>query len=108
LERSPPGLNKSTLLTEEACKKLPHVTVCLLRKFKGETGTDYHLIALANETVSGLEPRWWIEKLMSVCELEGRERGPAFATPDRRLALSVDYDAMCSKGTWSKSKRTPV
>ncbi len=48
----PPGLNKSTLLTEEACKNLPHVTVCLLGKFKGVTGTDHHLITLANETMS--------------------------------------------------------
>ncbi len=32
-------LDKSTLLTEEMCRNLPHVTVCLLGKFKGETGT---------------------------------------------------------------------
>ncbi len=31
-----PGLNKSILLTEEACKNLPHMTVCRLGKFKGE------------------------------------------------------------------------
>ncbi len=29
-----------------------------------------------------------------MCELERREQGPAFATPDRKLALSLDYDAM--------------
>jgi hypothetical protein len=34
----PPGLNKSMLLSEETCKKLPHVTVCLLGKFKGHQG----------------------------------------------------------------------
>jgi hypothetical protein len=73
----PPGLNKSTLLTEEACKKLPHITVCLLGKFKGETGSNHHLIALANEAVSGLEPQRWIKKLITVCESEGREQGPA-------------------------------
>jgi hypothetical protein len=52
----PPVLNKSTLLTEEACKNLPHMMVCLLGKFKGETGINHHLIALANETISGLAP----------------------------------------------------
>jgi hypothetical protein len=52
----PPGLSKSILLTEEACKKLSHVTLCILGNFKGETGTDHHLIAPANKTVSGLEP----------------------------------------------------
>ena len=93
----PPGLNKSTLLSEEACKRLPHVTVCLLGQFKGETGTDHHLIALANETVSGLKPCWWIEKLISACESEGRTRGPAFAMADGDLALSVDYNAMFQK-----------
>jgi hypothetical protein len=93
----PPRLNKSTLLTEEACKRLPHATVCLLGQFKGETGTDHHLIALANETVSGLRPRWWIEKLISVCELEGRAQGPAFAMADSSLALSMDYNAMFRK-----------
>ena len=34
------GLNKSLVLTEEVCLKLPHVTICLLGKFKGETGVD--------------------------------------------------------------------
>ncbi len=29
-----------------------------------------------------------------MCTLEGREHGPAFATPDGRLALSMDYDAL--------------
>jgi len=33
-------LNKSTLLTQEVCRNLPHVTLCLLGKFKGETGID--------------------------------------------------------------------
>ncbi len=34
------------------------------------------------------------KKLIAACETEGRERGPAFAMPDGRLALMVDYDAM--------------
>ena len=75
-------LNKSTLLTKEACRNLPHVTVCLLGKFKGKTGIDHHLITLANETVLGLQPCWWIEKVVLVCEQEGRVNKPAFATPD--------------------------
>jgi len=63
----PTVLNKSTLLTEEVCRNLPHVTLCLLGKFKGETRIDQHLITLANETVLGLQPHWWIEKLVLVC-----------------------------------------
>ncbi len=34
---------------------------------------------------------------MEVCTLEGREHGPAFATPDGSLALSADYDALFRK-----------
>jgi hypothetical protein len=91
------GLNKSTILTEEICRKLPHVTICLLGKFKGETGVDHHLITLANETSSGLRPRWWMEKLVHVCDYEGRCNGPAFASANELLASSPDYDAVFRK-----------
>jgi hypothetical protein len=93
----PEGLNKSTVLTEEDCLRLPHVTICLLGKFKGETGVDHHLITVANETSSGLRPRWWVEKLLEVCNYEGRFTGPAFATPEGDLASSPDYDAVFRK-----------
>ncbi len=93
----PAGLNKSTVLTEEVCLKLPHVTICLLGNFKGETGMDHHLIAVAKKTLSGLSPRWWMEKLAAMCVDEGRFDGPAFATPDDLLAVSPDYDAMFRK-----------
>jgi hypothetical protein len=89
----PIGIDKITTLTEEACLKLPHVAICLLGKFKGETGIDHHLITVANKTTSGLQPRWWLEKLMEVCQSEGRIDGPAFATAEGVLALSPDYDA---------------
>ncbi len=88
------GLDKSTVLLEEMCMHLLHITICLLGKFKGETGVDHHLIPVANETTSGLCPRWWIEKLTEVCHLEGRFDGPAFASADGLLASSTDYDAM--------------
>ncbi len=90
----PVGLNKSTVVTEEICRKLPHVMICLLGKFKGETGVDHHLIVLANETSSGLRPRWWMEKLVEVCDYEGRRDGPAFASANGLLASSPDYDAV--------------
>lgn len=82
------------ILTEEMCSNLLHVTICLLGKFKGETGTVHHMIAVANSTVLGLEPRWWLEKLIGVCEAEGRTHGPALATSSSELALSVDYDSV--------------
>ena len=68
----PNSIHKNTVLTEEMCMDLPHVTICLLGKFKGETGVDHHLITVANETIMGLDPRWRSEKLLEVCKKEGR------------------------------------
>ena len=81
-------------MTEEVCLRVPQFTVCLLGKFKGETGIDHHLITVASKTSSGLKPRWWLEKLVEVCESEGRVNGPAFAMPEGELASSPDYDAI--------------
>ncbi len=91
------GLNKSSVLMEEMCRDLPHVMVCLLGKFKRETGADHHFITIANEMVSGLKPHWWLEKLVDVCESEGRCFGRAFASADGKLALLLDYDALFCK-----------
>ena len=38
-----------------------------------------------------------MEKLVEVCEREGRSKGPAFATPGGTLAASPDYDAVFRK-----------
>lgn len=91
----PAGLviTKEVVLMEEVCVDLPHVTVALLGHFKGETKVDHHLIAIASVTQSGLEPRWWIEKLVVVCASEGRVHGPAFADDQGRLASSPDYNS---------------
>jgi hypothetical protein len=95
----PAGLviNKDTLFTKEICKDIPHVMIALLGHFKGETGVDQHLISLSNESVSGLKTRWWIEKLVSVCQAEGQVHGPAFASAYRGLASSADYNAVFRK-----------
>ena len=76
----PEGLEKKKILTEAECSNLPEVCICLIGKFKGETGERHHSIVLANESTSGLETRWWVEKLIDVCESEGRTSGPAFET----------------------------
>ena len=73
--------------------KLPHVTVVLLGCFKGETKADHHLIAISSVTQSGLEPRWWIEKLVSVCACKGCFHGPVFADADSFLGSSMDYNS---------------
>ena len=94
----PIGLNQNSVLTEEMCRDLPHVTVCLLGKFIGEIGVDHHLIIIASETISGLRPCRWLEKLVDVFESEGRSFGPAFASADGRLLTSLlDYNALFRK-----------
>ena len=82
------------MLTELEAKRLPHVAICLLGNFKGEGGINYHIINVANESKSGLETRWWIEKLIEVNEQEGRFHGPAFTTSTGKLAVPTDYDAV--------------
>ena len=81
------------LFSENEARALPHVVLTLLGDFKGENSSDYHILNVANVTRSGLDIRWWVEKLVAVCEAEGRSVGPAFAGPDGRLESSLDYDA---------------
>lgn len=81
------------LLTEEECNNLPHVVLSLQGNFKSEGGISSHLINLASKSMSGLETRWWIEKLIDVSASEGRFSGPAFATPEGKLDESSNYNA---------------
>ena len=93
----PERLTRHTVLTEEQCQRLPHVVLPMLGRFKGELGIDHHIVNVASETMSGLEPRWWLEKLIEVTESEGRTSGPAFADPMGVLADAGDYDATFRK-----------
>ena len=90
----PQGVLKRALLTEKECANLPEVCVCLIGKFKGENGERYHSLVLANESMSGLEVRWWVEKLINLCESEGRVRGPAFVNPDGSSPSGADYNVL--------------
>lgn len=67
-----------TFFSEDEARALPHVVLTLLGDFKGENSSDYHILNVANVTRSGLDVRWWVEKLVAVCEAEGRSVGSAF------------------------------
>jgi len=82
------------LFTEEEARRLPQICICLLGKFKGETGERYHSIILANESSSGLKTRWWVEKLMEVCTIENRSTGYAFNEADGSAPSSSEYNAL--------------
>jgi hypothetical protein len=88
------ALKRGLLLTEQECSNLPEVCLCLIGKFKGETGERHHSIVLANESSSGLQTRWWIEKLLEVCEAEGRTSGYAFYDAQGRPPVVSDYNAL--------------
>ncbi len=81
------------LLSEQEAARLPHVTLCLLGDFRGKSGTNYHMMALANVSQLGIKTRWWIQELTRVAEAEGRLSGPAFASAIDDLDSSMDYDA---------------
>ena len=70
----------------------PHVLIPLIGKFKGETGVREHLVAVASESRSGLQTRWWLEKLIEVRELEHCTHGPAFGDQDGAAATMSEYD----------------
>ncbi|KAL3788389.1 hypothetical protein ACHAWO_011011, partial [Cyclotella atomus] len=70
------------LMTEKEVRDLPRVCICLLGKFKGETDD------------SGLRPRFWIGKLLQVCEDEGRSNGYAFNNPDGSCESPTEYNAV--------------
>ncbi len=69
-----------------------HVILPLLGEIKGKLGFKYHLMSLASTTSSGMELRWWLEKLIQVREEEGCISGPAFEHKDWLVALMREYN----------------
>jgi len=63
---------------ESGVHAIPHVVIALLGRFKGETGTAYHLMPLVLRTRSGLEPRKWIGRLLGIYRKRGISHGPFF------------------------------
>ena len=73
---------------------VPHLFFTLLGKFKGENGIRQHMICVARATISGIETRWWLEKLLEVREQEGRVDGPAFGHQDNSVMSLRELDGM--------------
>ena len=51
-------------------------------------------MAVASETKSGVEVRWWLEQLIRVREEEGHTHGPAFGNADGSLCFLSDFDVI--------------
>ena len=45
---------------------VPYIFVTLLGEFKGERGIKHHIICVPPCTRSGIQLRWWLEKLVQV------------------------------------------
>ena len=73
---------------ESGVHATPHVVIALLGRFKGETGTAYHLMPLVLRTRSGLEPRKWIGRLLGIYRKRGISHGPFFRN-EKGAALQV-------------------
>jgi hypothetical protein len=89
----PTGGVKRKVFTEKEASSLPEICLCLLGKFKGETGERYHSIVVANESMTGLKTRWWVERLMELCKQEGRSSGYAFKGADGKPISPSEYNA---------------
>ena len=72
----------------------PHVVVTLIGEFKGKQGTHKHKIALASNTMSGINMRWWLEQLVEARQQKGCRKGPAFGDRQGRVAWLSEYDGM--------------
>jgi hypothetical protein len=66
----------------------------LLGRFKGEDGERYHLLLMASETASNLQPRKFIEILVKRREEQGFLQGPAFVDQDGKEIGSGKYEAI--------------
>ncbi len=64
-------------------------------------------MSLASTTSSGIELRWWIEKLIQVREEEGCLSGPAFGHKDGSVALMREYGKILHYFLESIQKENP-
>ena len=69
-----------------------YIYIALIGKSKGENEVREHLVPVASESMSGLQPRWWIERLIEVWEREGCISGPVFGNADGSVAMMSAYD----------------
>ena len=65
-----------------------HIHLVMQGKFKGENNVKHHMVAVASSCVSGINTRWWLEKLVVVRRSEGCDSGPVFGDAQGAVALS--------------------
>ena len=75
----------------EMNSKLNHVVVPLLGRFKNEDNQRLHLMVSVENTLSGIQVRLWVDRLIGVLHREDNLSGPAFCKRDGTL---LDYWVM--------------
>ena len=69
-----------------------YVIVALLGQVKGEHGEREHLLPTASVTRSGINVRGWVERLIAVNQVYGRETGPGFCDDNGVVLKSRDMN----------------
>ena len=62
----PLELTYNLVLDEATARSLLNIVLCLLGIFNGEEGVNHHIINVVNNSMSGLQTKRWVEKLVSV------------------------------------------
>jgi hypothetical protein len=86
--------------------RLPHVTIALLGRFKGEMWEQYHKLPLAATTNSGLQVWLWVGRLLNEYQLMGIHNGPLFRDPKGQpLRASAMEDAFFNRLEQTQTNR---
>ena len=70
----------------------PYVRLELIGEFKNESNTRTYAFHIPPKTRSGIEVRWWLNKLRRVRKLEGHSTGPAFGHASGQVARQAEFD----------------
>jgi hypothetical protein len=84
-----------------------HGVAPLMGQVKNKLGEQSHLILLAATTASGLNPREWLEWLVTVRQEEGQTRGSAFCDKAGMVAYSRNYEDLFNEVLSEIQKERP-
>jgi hypothetical protein len=71
--------------------EFPHLVVPLLGRLKGEMGERYHMMILARETASGIQPGKWADRLAGSLRRMERQNGFVFQNARGKQAKIGSY-----------------
>ncbi len=80
--------------TSSLLSEAPHMISVLLGNFKGKTGVQHHMLAMASTSSSGIALRWRLEDLINVWAEEGCSHGPAFGYANGLVATLHEYNGI--------------